>query len=252
MRKRFFLPILFLLSLSLFGCQNLLGANNVNEDGFVELTKEQAHKIVWDHLDRVDFVLREYYDADHQDLVTEDLLEEKNDTEEIKKLLKPYRGAFRALIDDDSLEPMMRKFIYDSYYPEEDELYLEQANMHTRFEIVDQEKEEITVSFVRLADEKKPYPVKFTLTYVEQYDEWLLSEYEIESLKDQSLQLTVQDMKNYYRQVHFSDADLIEKKDNHLILKITPSERAKEKNPYIVAINIDTSLPNKKIKKEYE
>lgn len=259
MRNNFFLILIIFSSLFLISCQAIDDINFTDEDAennFIELTDATAHKIVWENLDRIEMVLTEYFDeaimyAD-ESIITEDILDETKDTEEIEDFLRPYRGAFQALMSEDQLELLMREYVYVDYTSMHNR-HLSRQNMHIRFQIKEQSAEQFEASFIQLADEAyNPVPVQYTVTYVKAYNEWLLHDYEMESLEGESLELTVHDIKDYYHNIHQSEAELIDSLDDYLVFRITPSKKAPDQERYFVAINIHDSLNDYDLAAEYE
>lgn len=259
MRKHFFLSVIMTVIVFMTGCQaieEIREANRVDENDFIELTNPTGRKIVSENLDRIQMVLTEYHDealmSANNPIITEDILDEKKDTEAIENLLKPYRGAFQALVAEENLEKLMRTYVYEDYTSIHGS-DLSPQKMHVRFEIEEQTADQFTATFIELADEAyHPLPTKYRVSYIKMYNEWLLHSYESESVEDGSLELTVHDIKEYYQHIHLSEAELVDSPDNYLVFRVTPSNRAEKEERYFVAINIHDSLFDDDLAAEYE
>lgn len=255
MRNRALVALIIIASLLVTGCQSFEGISPSEQDpdaNFVELTNETAKKAVWDNLDRIEVVLTEYYDEQHESIVTEAILDETNDTDEINDFLRPYRGAFRALVADEQLEERMREYVYLQYHSKDDE-YLLKDSLHIRFRIVEQTADQFKATFIQLADETShPEPLQHTVTYVKEHQEWLLEDYDVDTFKEDSLELTVGELKDYYRAHTFTDAELITTVDDYFILKLTPFRNEVYDEPQIIAINIHDSSVDEQLAQSYK
>lgn len=251
MRQKKFVPIILIVAFLLGACQALPDLDDL-EYG---LNDTIARKIVWESLDRLELVLNQYYDEtlldENKDIINENLIDEKKNTAEQEKFLKPYRGAFRALLAEEQLEPLMRKIIYE-YYGSMQTDYLSNQHMDIRFELVDQEEEAFTASFIQLADgEHFEHPRKFTVTYTKEHQEWLLDDYTVEEIDNPKLDLTIEDIKEYYHYQHNSQAEMIDSTEEYYIFRIKEKD-VKEPESYVVAIHRDTSLENPELAQQYE
>lgn len=256
MRKLYLTFSILIASLLFISCQDLSRTDILqsdNEGEFIELSNDASKKIVLQNSSRIELVLEEYFDEDlfynNDDVITKDIFNEEKDTEEVADLLRRYREGFRALIDQKHLEPLLREYVYYAYTSMHGG-YLSTINLQTRFEVTEQSPKHFEATFLQLADEAhNPIPVQYTVTYVKKFGEWLLYDYEIKSMEDESLELTVHDMKEYFRNVYNSQAELLDTREDYLILEIAPDD---EQEPYVVAINIHDSSFSVELAAEYE
>lgn len=219
------------------------------------VTDTIARKIVTESFDRIELVLEQYrendlFDTDN-DIINEDLLDEKRSSDKQEEFLKPYRGAFRALFAEERLEPLMRTLLYEYYHSMHDP-DLSKNNIDLRFELVEEKEDEFTARFIQMADAThQEKPREFTVVYVKEHQVWLLYDYHIEEIDNPKLDLTIEDIKEYYHYQHNSQADMIDSTEEYYIFRIKKKDD-QEAEPYVVAFHRDTTLQNPELAGQYK
>lgn len=251
------------------GCQSIDIFNSKERREFIEelnelstdekqeqLSDTEAKKIVWNNLTKIERVLDKHFDEAilyaEDPIVTEDILDENYNPPEIANLLALYKGDFRTLFSRDILGEFTRMFIYFQYTSMHGD-YLSTRNMHMRFQITEQEKDMFVATFIELADEAyTPFPVRYTVYYVKENDQWLLDDYSAELIDDEPLELTVNEIRNYYKDTLESEALFIETIGDYHIFNITPLRHNRNGDSFIAAINMNDSTFNYNLQNEYE
>lgn len=250
--------LLLLFSFLLIGCNTntetepTIKVKNVekSDEENDEKTMSDAHikDIIKTNLDEMEYSVQTNFDESLMP-IDETTFAAGESSEKAENIVSETKKDFEHLVAASILDEWVRCYLYSAYVSYHRE-YLNSDDIQARFEVLDQSDDQFEISFITLENEGGVSYLAGTqhLYYIKENEHWVIEEHEFITPEEEPLNLTFDDLKEYYSQ--FNEGQLsfeaIEETEvdgvTYLVYKIDGQHYAR---------NVDDSMYNYEIIKAY-